>query len=162
MKSLKKIWHKINDLIAKYEFWRASKLKLEDDWQFMYDVSNPKAFTIRIRNKRWEGVIVEYSDLMMSDTEGRMNFNLEVLANPNLKETDSKAFKKFTTDIIRSILVDSLKRAEELLNENGTPNLVEPLEERTVHEEDDSVFEERVPERKPRKKTVRRNSGIRK
>jgi hypothetical protein len=120
----------------------------------MLDISNPQAFSIRILKKKWKGVIVEYTGLHMSD-DAQMSFDMDVIANPNLKNTDSAAFRKFTTDIIRSIIIASVEQAKEVLkNENGTPDFVEPLEERIVHEEDDSVPEERVPERKSRKKTV--------
>ena len=150
MKSLKTI---LLNLLAKYEFWRAMRLRSDKDWEFMLDISNPEAFSIRILKKRWKSVIVEYSGLHMSD-DMQMSFDMNVIANPNLKNTDSKAFKKFTTDIIRSIIVASVERAKEVVNENGTVDFVEPLEERIVHEEDDSVPEERVSKRKPRKKTL--------
>lgn len=151
MKSLKTLFL---NLLAKYEFWRATKLRDGKDWQFMLDISNPQAFSIRILKKKWEGVIIEFTNLHMSD-DAQMTFDMDVIANPNLKNTDTNAFRKFTTDIIRSILVDSVEHAKEVIkNENGTVDFVEPLEERIVHEEDDSVPEERVPKRKPRKKNL--------
>lgn len=150
MKNLKTLFL---NLIAKYEFWRATRLRDGKDWQFMLDISNPQAFSIRILKKKWEGVIVEYTNLHMGD-DAQMTFDMDVIANPNLKNTDTSAFRKFTTDIIRSILVDSVEHAKEILNENRTFDSVEPFEERAIHEEDDSISEERVSKRKSRKKTI--------
>ena len=148
--NLKTIW---NDLIAKFEFRRAKKIQIEKDFEFMYDISTPQAFSVRILTKKYEGVIVEYANIEFGD-DNRFHFNANVIANPNLKNTETYAFKTFTSDIMRGIIIESVKHAEKLVNENGTLDSVEPVEERTVHAESDSVPEKRVSKRKPRKKTV--------
>lgn len=150
MKNLKMIW---NDLVAKFEFWRAKKIHIEKDFEFMLDISTPQAFSVRILTKKYEGVIVEYTDIQFGN-DNRFHFNANVIANPNLKNTETNAFKTFTSDIMRGIIVESVKHAEKLVNENGTLDSIEPVEERAVHAEDNPVPEKRVSKRKPRKKTV--------
>ena len=148
--NLKTMW---NDLIAKFEFRRAKKIKVEKDFEFMLDVSTPQAFSVRILTEKYKGVIVEYTDIEFGD-DNRFHFDANVIANPNLKNTDTNAFKTFTSDIMRGIITESVKHAEKLVNENGTLDSIEPVEERAVHAEDDSVPKKRVSKRKPRKKTV--------
>jgi len=137
----------MNDLIAKLEFRRARQIKLDKDYQFMLDISNPTAFSVRVLKKKFEGVIIEYTDIEWGD-DGRFHFDANVIANPNLKNVESRAFKTFTSDIMRGIITESVRHAEKIINENGTLDSVESIEERTVYAEDDSVSEERVSKRK--------------
>ena len=142
--SLKSI---LNDCIAKLEFRRANRIQLDKDYEFMLDISNPTAFSVRVLKKKFEGVIIEYTDIEFGD-DGRFHFNADVIANPNLKNVESRAFKTFTSDIMRGIITESVRHAEKIINENGTLDSVESIEERTVYAEDDSVSEKRVSKRK--------------
>ena len=62
---------------------------------------------------------------------------------------------------MRNILLSAIENSIGDKNENRELDLVEPDSERDIHEEISAVLEERVSDRKPRKKTVRRNKGIR-
>lgn len=137
----------MNDFIAKLEFRRASRIKLDKDYQFMLDISNPTAFSVRVLKKKFEGVIIEYTNIEFGD-DGQFHFDANVIANPNLKNVESKAFRTFTSDIMRGIITESVRHAEKIINENGTLDSVESIEERAVYAEDDSVSEERVSKRK--------------
>lgn len=147
------------DLLAKYQFWRAKKLEVGKDYDFCFDLSNKDAIAIKLL-KKYPGVIIEFTDIHMS-TDTNMSYDMTVIANPNLHNTDSRKFKEFTSDIFRSIINKSVEYAnKELLNENRELDSVEPNAERVFHEEVITVSEERVPERKPRKKTVRKNKAV--
>lgn len=137
----------LNDWIAKLEFRRAQRIKLNKDYEFMLDISNPTAFSVKVLKKKYEGVIIEYTDIDFGD-DGRFHFDANVIANPNLKNVESKAFKTFTSDIMRGIITESVRHAEKIINENGKLDFVESIEERAVYAEDDSVSEERVSKRK--------------
>jgi hypothetical protein len=132
---LKKIF---NDLIVKFEFWRASKLEVEKDYTFMVDASRPDYFSIKILNKKYKDVIVEFGKIEVRD-DGKIDFEIDIISNPLLKNTDSICFKTFTTDIFRGILIDSLKNAEKILNENRKSNSVQSNQKRNVLEENDSI-----------------------
>jgi hypothetical protein len=146
------------NLQAKYEFWQAKKIKLEVDYQVFYDASDPQAIAFRML-KKYPGVIVSFSNIELGE-ESQMHFDFSVIANPNLCNVESVKFKRFTSDIFRSIIIESIKSAKEQ-NENGTSDPVESAEERIVYEEVAPVSEERVPRRKPRKKAVRGNKTVR-
>jgi hypothetical protein len=146
------------NLIAKYEFWRAKSIKLDKDYQIFYDGSDPEAIAFKML-KKYPDVIVSFSNIKLND-DSMMQFDFTVIANPNLCNVESTKFKQFTSDIFRNILVESIKNSRDQ-NENGTFNFVESAEERTVHEEVTAVSQERVSERKPRKKAVRGNKAIR-
>ena len=150
---------KIQDLIAKYEFWKAKKLKVGKDYDFYIDLSNKETLAIKIL-KKYPDVIIEYANIHMS-TDVDMSFDLTIIANPNNVNTESSKFKNFTTSIFRSIINNSVEYAKkEAMNEDGNVGAVKSDSERSVHEEVTTIFEERVPDRKPRKKTVRRNKGV--
>ena len=147
-----------DELIAKLQFWKAKNfVMLDKHYEFMIDLSNKDAMTVRML-KKYLGVIIEYSNMHMS-TENQMSYDISIVANPNLCKTESKKFNEFTTAIFRSILLGSIENAKGT-NENGNTDLVESDSERTIHEEVSAVSEKRVPERKPRKKTVRRNKAV--
>jgi hypothetical protein len=146
------------NLQAKYEFWQAKKIKLDEHYQLFYDESDPQAIAFRML-KKYPDVLVSFSNIELGE-ESMMHFDFSVIANPNLCNVESVNFKKFTSDIFRSIIIESIKNAKEL-NENGTSDSIESVEERTVYEEVAPVSEERVSRRKPRKKAVRGNKTIR-
>lgn len=148
----------IQNLLAKYEFWRARKIKLNVDFDIMHDISQQDGITIRLL-KKFPSVIVGINNVNMGD-DSNVSFDMTIIANPNLCNTESRRFKRFVTDIFRSIIVDSIKEAKRIIDENGKLDPVESVEERGIHEEISSILEERVPVRKPRKKAVRRSKEI--
>lgn len=148
----------LDNLKAKYEFWRASRLQLGKDFDFFFDLSNPEAIAVKIL-KKYPGVIVEYSGIHMS-TNKDMSFDFNVIANPNLCDTESNRFKRFTSAIFRNIILRSVENAVKEENENRNANSLKSNSQRSVHEEDVAVSEERVPDRKPRKKAIRRNKKL--
>jgi hypothetical protein len=148
----------MNDLLAKFEFWRAKRIKLDEHYTFFFNESDHKSFAVKIL-KKFPDVIVEFNNIQMGEGS-MMTFDFNVIANPNLCNVESDKFKRFTSDIFRGIIIASIENAKGL-HENGKSDLVEPVEERELHEEVSSIFEERVPERKPRKKAVRGNKTVR-
>lgn len=148
----------LDDLIANVRFWYSKKtIKVNVHYEFMLDMSNTDAMTIRIL-KKFPGVIAEYSNIHMS-SEHTMSYDFNVITNPNLCNTESRRFKNFTSDIFRNIVHNSVEYAREQ-NENRNADSLQSDSERAIHEEVSTVSEERVPERKPRKKTVRRNKKV--
>ena len=152
--------NKIQDLLAKYEFWRARTfIKLGKHYTVMYDVAQNDGIAIKLL-KKYPGVIIEYSEIVIGGGS-QMNFNVQLIANPNLYNVETKAFNNYTTAVFRSILYSAIKNMEEGLNENRNIDTFESDSERVFHEEESPVPEERVSNRKPRKKTVRRNKAVR-
>jgi hypothetical protein len=145
---------------AKLTFWYAKKfIKLNKHYEFMFDVSNADAFAVRIL-KKYPGVIVEISDLeMIADAE--LAYNINVVANPNLCKVDSKGFHRFTSYIICNMISSAVENAQREVNENRNVDSVKSNAQRVLHEESVAVSEERVPTRKPRKKSVRGNKEVR-
>lgn len=147
------------DLIAKFQFWKAKKfLKFGRDYDLFLDLSNKDAIAIKIL-KKYPGVIFEITDIQMT-TDNTVSYNTSIIDNPNLCNVESNKFKDFTSAILRNIINDSVKHATKVIDENGNIDLVESDAERVFHEEDAALSEERVPDRKPRKKTVRRNKRV--
>ena len=55
------------DLIAKFQFWKAKKLlKFGRDYDLFLDISNKDAIAIRVI-KKYPGVIFEITDIHMSN-----------------------------------------------------------------------------------------------
>lgn len=152
---------KIQNLIAKFEFWYAKKfIKLDKHYTFFFDLNGePGSFAIKYL-KKYDGVIVEFSNVTVSD-EGLLNFDFDVISNVNNCNIKSKGFERFTQNVMRSMIYNAVKNLEKDLNENGKLDLVELDSERNIHEEGFTVSEERVSDRKPRKKTIRANKGVR-
>jgi hypothetical protein len=148
----------LEELKCKYEFWRAGKLQLGKHFDFFFDLSNPQAIAVKIL-KKYPGVIVEYSEIKMS-TDNEMSFDFNVIANPNLCDTESNRFKRYTSAIFRNIIIRSVENAVKEENENRNANSLKSNSQRSVHEEDTAVFEDRVPDRKPRKKAIRGNKKL--
>ena len=147
------------DLIAKFQFWKARKfLKFGRDYDLFLDLSNKDAIAIKII-KKYPGVIFEITDIHMS-SDNEMSYNISIISNPNLCNVESNKFKDFTSAIFRNIITDSVEHAARVKDENGNIDLVESDAERVLHEEDAAVSEERVPDRKPRKKGIRRNKRL--
>ena len=153
--------NKILDIIAKIEFWYSKKfIKLDKHYTFFVDLSG-KDGTFAIKYlKKYSGVIVEFGNVQVSGDTGMMTFDYDIIANPNNCNVKSKGFARFTSMVMRSILFGAIENAMQVNDENRNIDLVESGEEREVHEEVASVPEERVSNRKPRKKTVRRNKAI--
>jgi len=149
----------LEELLANINFWYARKfIEHGKHYEFMFDASNSSAMAVRIL-KKYPGVIVEYSNIHMS-SENQMSFDMDVVANPKLLDVESKRFKDFTTDIFRSILNASIKNALKDQDENRNTDPLQSDSERGFYEEVSAVSEERVPERKPRKKGVRRSKKL--
>ena len=148
----------LDGMIANLRFWYSKKtIKVNVHYEFMLDMCNTDAMTIRIL-KKFPKVIAEYSNIHMS-SDTQMTYDFNVIANPNLCNVESERFKNFTSDIFRNIIYSSVEFAKEQ-NENRNTDSLQSDSERAIHEEVSTVFEERIPERKPRKKTVRRNKKV--
>lgn len=147
-----------DELLAKLQFWKAKNfVVLDKHYEFMYDLSNNDAIAIRIL-KKFPGVIVEYTNIHMS-ADNMMAYDISIVANPNLCRTENEKFNEFTAAIFRSIILGSIENAKEN-NENGNTDTLEFDTERTLHEEIAPVPKKRVSNRKPRKKTVRRDQTV--
>jgi len=151
----------LDQLIAKLEFWYVKKFfKVDKQYTFFVDLNGPPgSFAIKLLGK-YDGVIVEFTDVKVGD-DGLMTFDYDVISNVNNANTKSKSFQRFTSNVMRSILMSAIDNAMKELNENRNTDLVESDEERAFHEEDSALSEERIPDRKPRKKGIRGNKGIR-
>jgi hypothetical protein len=152
--------NKIVDLIAKIEFWYAKNfIKVDKHYTFFVDLNGaPGSFAIKYL-KKYTGVIVEFNNVKITDESG-LTFDYDIIANVNNCNVKSKGFIRFTQNVMRSILHSAIENAIRDKDENRNADFVESGEEREVYEEVASVPEERVPERKPRKKAVRRNKAI--
>ncbi len=151
----------LEQLIAKLEFWYVKKFfKVEKQYTFFVDLNGPPgSFAVKFLGK-YDGVIVEFTDVKVTD-EGLMNFDYDIISNLNNADTKSKSFQRFTSNVMRSILMSAIDNAIKEENENRNTDLVESDAERVFHEEDSALSEERVSNRKPRKKTIRGNKRIR-
>ena len=151
----------IKNLIAKLQFWYVKKFyKIDKQYTFFVDLNGPPgSFAVKFLGK-YDGVIVEFTDVKVGDN-GLMTFDYDVISNVNNANVKSKSFDRFTSNVMRSILLSAIDNAMKEGNENRNTDLVESDAERVFHEEDSAISEERVSDRKPRKKTVRRNQRIR-
>ena len=61
---------------------------------------------------------------------------------------------------MRSILLSAIENTMKEGNENRNTDPIEFDSERAFHEEVSAVSEKRVPDRKPRKKGIRRNKAV--
>jgi hypothetical protein len=118
----------------------------------------PGSFAVKLLGK-YEGVIVEFTDVKVGD-DNLMTFDYDIISNVNNKNVKSKSFQRFTSNVMRSILMSAIDNAVKEDNENRNTDLVQSDEERSLYEEDASILEERVPDRKPRKKTIRGNKRV--
>jgi hypothetical protein len=150
----------IENLIAKLEFWYVKKFfKVDKQYTFFVDLNGPPgSFAIKFLGK-YEGVIVEFTDVKVSDG-GLLNFDYDVISNVNNVNVKSKSFVRFTSNVMRSILLNAIENTVKEGNENGNIDFVESDAERVFHEEDLALSEERVSDRKSRKKTIRGNKRV--
>jgi hypothetical protein len=150
----------LENLIAKLEFWYVKKFyKVDKQYTFFVDLNGPPgSFAIKFLGK-YEGVIVEFTDVKVGD-DGLMTFDYDVISNVNNANTKSKSFQRFTSNVMRSILLGAIENTMKEGNENRNTDLVESDAERVLHEEDVAVSEERIPDRKSRKKSIRGNKGV--
>ena len=150
----------LEQLIAKLEFWYVKKFyKVDKQYTFFVDLNGPPgSFAIKFLGK-YEGVIVEFTDVKVGD-DGLMTFDYDVISNVNNANTKSKSFQRFTSNVMRSILLGAIENTMKEGNENRNIDLVESDAERVLHEEDVAVSEERIPDRKSRKKSIRGNKGV--
>lgn len=152
---------KIQDIIAKLEFWYARKfIKLDKHYTFFLDLNGePGSFAIKYL-KKYDGVIVEFNNVKVGD-DGQMTFDYDVISNVNNCDVKSKSFIRFTSNVMRNILYAAIENHMKEPNENRELDFVESDSERDIYEEGSAVPQERVPDRKSRKKTIRANKGIR-
>jgi hypothetical protein len=152
--------NKIRDLIAKVEFLYATKfIQLDTHYTFFLDLNGPAgSFAVKFL-KKYDGIIVEYTDVTVGEN-GLLTFNYDVISNVNNCNVKSKSFERFTRNVMRNMIYGAVKNLEKDLNENGKLDSVESDSQRTVHEEVTAVPQERVSNRKPRKKAVRANKRV--
>jgi len=152
----------IRELLAKFQFWNAKKLEHGKHYEFFLNLSNEEAFSIKIL-KEYPGVIIEFINVHMS-SETDITFDQQIIANPNLCNVESQRFKNFTAMIFRSIINNAIgaigNELKDHTNENRDADSFQLDKERSIYEEVSSVSKERVPNRKPRKKTVRRDKKL--
>ena len=150
----------MSNLLAKFEFWYARNfIKLDKHYTFFLDLSgDPGSFAIKYL-KKYDGVIVEFNHVKLDDN-GELSFDYDIISNVNNCNVKSKSFERFTLNVMRSIIYGAIKNLEKDFNENGKLDLVKSDSERGIHEEVTPVLEEGVSDRKPRKKTVRRDKGV--
>jgi hypothetical protein len=149
----------LGELKAKFNFWYVRKFfKLDKKYTFMFDMGNPKSIAIKLLGK-YEGVVIEFDNIKVGEGN-QLTFDINTIANPNLKNIETKSFIRFTRNVMRSIIIGSIENIEKEKDETRNVDLVEPAEERSVHEEESAFFEERVPERKSRKKALRGNKKV--
>jgi len=154
-----KMMSKIQDFLAKVDFWYASKfVRLDKEYTFHVDVANPSAVSIELL-RRYPGVIIQYDNIKVGE-DGLCSFDINVISNPKNLDVQPSRFYKFTSYVFRSILIGSIKKSGEP-HENRDVDSLQSGKERNVHEEGTAVHEERVSNRKPRKKAVRGNKTIR-
>lgn len=143
---------KFEDLKAKFAFWYVKKfVRLDKEFTFLLDLSYSNRITVKLL-KKFPDTIVEYSGINIID--GLLNFEFDVIANPKLHDTKSKKFQRFTSNVMRSILIGAIENSTKVTNENGNADPIEFDTEREVHEEESPLPQKRVSKRKPRKKTV--------
>jgi hypothetical protein len=153
--------NKIQDLLAKIEFWYAKKfIKLDKHYTFFLDLNGaPSTFAIKYL-KKYNGVIVEFANVQVSSDTGQMTFDYDVISNVNNCNVKSKKFDRFTQNVMRSILHGAIENDTRDKDENRNTDLVKSDSERTIHEEVVAISEERVSDRKSRKKGIRRNKAV--
>ena len=150
----------LEQLIAKLEFWYVKKFfKVDKHYTFFVDLNGPPgSFAVKFLGK-YDGVIVEFTNVKVTD-EGLLNFDYDIISNVNNVNTKSNSFVRFTSNVMRSILMSAIDNALKEENENRNIDPVESDAERVLHEEDVAVSEERVSDRKSRKKTIRGNKRV--
>ena len=152
--------NKIQDLFAAVEFWYARKfIKLDKHYTFFFDLNGaPGTFSIKFL-KKYEGVIIEYANVMVGEN-GQLTFDYDIISNVNNCNVKTRSFERFTRNVMRSMIYGAVQNDIREKNENRNTDLVESDAQRSIHEEVTAVSEERVSNRKPRKKGIRRNKAV--
>lgn len=149
----------MRELLYKLQVWYIkNRFKYGRDYEFYLDLNDVEAYAVKILRK-YNDTIVEFKNVTASE-DGSISFDFVVVANPKLHNTESKAFKNFTSNVMRSIMFTAIDNFERNIDEYRATNPNQFDQERIVYEESDSVPETRVPERKSRKKAVRRNKEL--
>ena len=151
---------KLINLVAKFEFWYARRfIQLDTHYTFFLDLNGqPGSFAIKYL-KKYDGVIVEFNNVKVGD-DGQLTFDYDIISNLNNCDVKSNSFARFTSNVMRNILYSAIENYEKGSNENRELDLVESDSEREIYEEGSALSEERVSDRKPRKKTIRANKGV--
>lgn len=156
----------LNELLARLDFWWA-KQTIKEGRDFGYNneyFRDSGSLVIEVLKAPYEGVIVELSEFRVAEENGngRIDFTTRVLYNTNEADVSSKQFNNLITKIVRIVLIDSVEKvdAKDLYNEDRNNDIVELDEERPVSTEVAAVPKKRVSKRKPRKKTVSRDTEI--
>ena len=148
------------NLLAKLEFWYARKfIQLDKHYTFFLDLNGePGSFAVKYL-KKYDGVIVEFNNVNLEDN-GQLSFDYDIISNVNNCNVKSRSFTRFTLNVMRSIIFSAVENYKKDPNENRELDFIQLDSERGIHEEVASVLEEGISDRKPRKKTVRRNKGV--
>ena len=98
------VMNKIQDLIAKLEFWYARKfIKVDKHYTFFVDLNGePGSFAVKYL-KQYDGVIVEFSNVQVTDN-GLLTFDHDIISNINNCDVKSKGFVRFTSNVMRNII----------------------------------------------------------
>ena len=157
---LTKLKNNFFDAYAKFEFWYAKNyIKVDKHYTFFVDLnSEPGSFAIKYL-KKYKGVIVEFNKVNFDDSN-MLNFDYDIIANPNNYNVKTKKFDRFTCSVMRNIILSAIDNAVKETNETRNTNSVKSNSKRAIHEEVSAVSKKRVSNRKPRKKAVRGNKTV--
>ena len=153
--------NKLIDLVAKIEFWYAKKfIKLDEHYTFFVDLNGEKHTFATKYLKKYRGVIIEFGNVTITGDTNQMTFDYDIIANPNNCNVKTRGFERFTQNVMRNILYSAVQDDIRDKNESRNTDPIEFDSERSIHEESTSVPKKRISNRKPRKKTVRRNKAV--
>jgi len=164
---VKSITTMLKNKIATLQFWWAEKTILEDK-HFKYSKEVPSGrgnLVIEILKKPFNGVVVEIVDMKVSEIQdgcGMIDFSTQIMYNRFNADVTTDKFNRLVTNIVRLIFLKAVEKVEvkDFFNEDRDANIVELDEERPVSTEVSAVPQKRVSKRKPRKKTVSRDTKI--
>ena len=149
----------MRDLLARLQFWYVkNRFKHGREYEFYLDLSDVEAYAVKLLRK-YPDTIVEFKNVKF-DENGALSFDVVIVANPKLHNTESRGFKNFTSNVMRSIITNAIDNFERNIDDYRAIDSNQLDQERVIHEESVAVPEERVSKRKPRKKTVRRNKKL--
>lgn len=166
---VKSIITMMNEVLARFQFWWAKKtLKEGRDFAFNKEFTKGgNGLIIEIMKPPYEDIVVQVSGFSVREVAGHglIDFETRILYNINDVDVTTDKFNKLIANIVRLVIqnsVDALERVDpkDLFNEDRDANIVELDEERPVSTEVSAVPEKRVSKRKPRKKTVSRDTKI--
>lgn len=166
---VKSITTMLNEVLARFQFWWAKKtLKEGRDFAFNKEFTKgSNGLIIEIMKPPYEDIVVQVSGFSVREVAGHglIDFETRILYNVNDVDVTTDKFNKLIANIVRLVIqnsVDALERVDpkDLFNEDRDANIVELDEERPVSTKVSAVPEKRVSKRKPRKKTVSRDTKI--